>query len=80
MSNFVFGNDDRLRLWDFLNDLGINSKRRSKLCSTIRTAIHCEFNLPIWRDKGSCYSFVPGLLTRFPLLVILISFAITATP
>ncbi len=69
MSNLAFSYHDRLMFWDFLNDFGINSKRRTKLCPTIGTSIHSNFHLLIWSHKGSCYAFVLDLLTGFSLFV-----------
>gem|GEM_PF-4747702 len=49
----MWGNHDRLRIGNFLNDLRLNAKRNAKLCSSIRTSICCDLYLTIRRSIGS---------------------------
>lgn len=80
MRYLILGYDDRLRFWDLLDDLRIKPERFAKICAAIRTPVRFKFYLPIWFGIWSCYANVPGLLTRLPLIIlILIFFAIAIT-
>ncbi len=81
MRNFVFNDDDRLRLGNFLNNLRFYFEGSAKSCPTIWASIHCDFYLTIRCWKRSRYTFMSDLLTGFSMVVlILILFTIAAMP
>jgi len=80
MRNLVLGDDDRLWLGNFLDNLLLHSDWIAKLCPAIWASICSDFNLPIWIGMRSRYAFMPYLLAGLShFTFILLSFVIAAT-
>jgi len=76
----LFGDNNRLRFRNLLDDLRFHAERITKLSSAVRTSIFRDIHLPIRLCRRSRYAFMPLLLPRLlPAAFILILFALAAT-